>query len=237
MSLLLIALLALAAGFLTTVSGMGGGMMLVIVLSLVWGPHVALPVTAAALLVGNLHRLALYRRHLRMDVARPLVLGLVPGAAAGALLVAALPAGPIHAVMLAMVLLALGRAALGWTWQVPRAALGPAGAGIGVMAATSGGAAVLTSPLLLASGLEPDEYLATVSLAATAMHVARIIGYGAGGLVGAGTLAWAALLAALLVAGNLLGRAARSHLAPRTKRGLEYGALAAGAAVSIAGIG
>src|SRR5688572_1452872 len=62
----LVVLLGIAAGFLTTVAGMGGGLLLVTALAVVWGPHVALPVTSLALLVGNLHRLALYRRHLRM---------------------------------------------------------------------------------------------------------------------------------------------------------------------------
>ena len=237
MSLLLVALLGLGAGFLTTVSGMGGGMVLVIVLSAVWGPHVALPVTALALLVGNLHRFALYRAHVRLEIARPLLIGLVPGSLVGAYLVAGMPAGIIHGIMLALVVLAVARAVLGWQWKVPRAALAPAGAGVGLMAATSGGAAVLTAPLLMASGLRGDAYLATVALAATAMHVARTIGYGAGGLVGADTVAWAGLLAVMLVLGNLCGKGARSHMAPRIKSGLEVGALAACALLTILGIG
>ena len=233
----LVGLLGVAAGFLTTVSGMGGGLMLVIALSAVWGPHVALPTTALALLVGNLHRLTLFRGHVRPEIARPLLLGLIPGSIVGSLLVAGMPAGLIHAVMLGLAAFALVRALVGCHWRIPRAVLAPAGGAVGVMAGTSGGAAVLTAPLLLASGLRGDEYLATVALAAVAMHVSRTIGYGAGGLVGADTFAWAGFLALTLIAGNLIGKRVRAHLPEALRTGLEYGVLATCTVLSVLGIG
>ena len=52
--LLLVSVLGIAGGFLTTVAGMGGGLLLVTSLAVLWGPHVALPVTALALLLGAL---------------------------------------------------------------------------------------------------------------------------------------------------------------------------------------
>lgn len=234
--LAIVGLLGVIAGFLTTVSGMGGGLMLVVTLSILWGPHVALPTTALALLVGNLHRLALFRGHLRTEIARPLLIGMVPGSIVGSLLIAGMPAGLIHGVMVGLAGFALARALLGWRWQIPRAALAPAGGAVGVMAGTSGGAAVLTAPLLLASGLRGDEYLATVALAAVAMHVSRTIGYGAGGLVGADTFRWAGFLAVALVLGNLIGKRARAHLPERLRTGLEYGVLAVCTGLSIIGI-
>ncbi len=233
----LVGLLGVAAGFLTTVSGMGGGLMLVITLSALWGPHVALPTTALALLVGNLHRLSLFLGHLRPEIARPLLVGIIPGSIVGSLLVAGMPAALIHAVMLALAAFALVRALFGCRWQLPRAALAPAGGAVGVMAGTSGGAAVLTAPLLLASGLRGDEYLATVALAAVAMHVSRTIGYGAGGLVDGDTFIWAGLLAVTLIAGNLIGKRVRAHLPEPLRTGLEYGVLALCAALSVLGIG
>ena len=233
----LVGMLGVAAGFLTTVSGMGGGLMLVITLSALWGPHVALPTTALALLVGNLHRLALFRGHLRPEIARPLLVGIIPGSIVGSLLVAGMPAALIHGVMLALAAFALVRALVGCRWQLPRAALAPAGGAVGVMAGTSGGAAVLTAPLLLASGLRGDEYLATVALAAVAMHVSRTIGYGAGGLVDGDTFIWAGLLAVTLIAGNLIGKRVRTHLPESLRTGLEYGALGLCAVLSVLGIG
>ncbi len=235
--LAIVGFLGVVAGFLTTVSGMGGGLMLVVTLSAIWGPHVALPTTALALLVGNIHRLSLFRGHLRPEIARPLLLGMIPGSIIGSLLVAGMPSGLIHVVMLGLAAFALARALFGWRLQIPRAALAPAGGAVGVMAGTSGGAAVLTAPLLLASGLRGDEYLATVALAAVAMHVSRTIGYGAGGLVGADTFLWAGFLAVALVVGNLIGKRVRSHVPDRVRSGLEYGVLATCTGLSLLGIG
>jgi uncharacterized membrane protein YfcA len=198
---------------------------------------VALPVTALALLVGNLHRFALFRRHLRLEVGGPLVLGMVPGCILGALLVADLPASVLQLAMLAMVGLSLARVLFRWEWVVPRAALAPAGGAVGVMASAGGGAAVLTSPLILSSGVAGDEYMATVAFASIAMHVSRTIGYGATGLVGASTFAWAALLAVALVAGNTIGRSARGRLPARVRTALEYGVLVVAAILSVAGAG
>ena len=234
--LLLVTLLGVGAGFLTTVAGMGGGLLLVTSLAVLWGPHVALPVSALALLVGNLHRLALFRRHLRLEVGGPLVLGIVPGSLLGAALVADLPPALLQLTMLALVGLALARVLFRWEWVVPRAALAPAGGAVGVMASAGGGAAVLTSPLVLSAGVAGDAYMATVAFAAVAMHVSRTIGYGATGLVGGATFAWAALLAVALVAGNVIGRSARGRLPARARTALEYGVLVVAAVLSVAGV-
>lgn len=235
LTLMMIAALGVLAGVLTTVAGMGGGLLLVTALAVVWGPHMALPVTAAALLVGNLHRAAIYRRHLRMEFAWPLMLGIIPGSLVGAALVSDLPAVVLQGAMLGLVAFALARAAFGWTWLMPRAALTPAGGAVGVLASAGGGAAVLTCPLLLSTGIRGDEYMATMALTAATMHVSRTIGYGAGGLVDRTTFAWAGMLAITLVVGNLIGRSVRSALPDRATVVIEYGVLIVCAALSLIG--
>jgi uncharacterized protein len=231
-----VGLLGVAAGTLTSVSGLGGGLLLITALSALWTPHRALPISALALLAGNFHRLVIYRHHLRADVARPLLIGLIPGSVVGAALAGGLPAALLQGAMLLLVGLSFGRAAFGWTWRLPRAALATAGGAVGVMAGGAGGAAVLTCPLLLSTGIRGDEYMATMALSAVAMHVARMAGYGAAGLVGGATFAWAGFLAATLVAGNLIGRALRERIGPRGRTVIEYGALAAAALLALVGI-
>src|SRR5690349_10895588 len=75
--------LGLLAGALTTVAGLGGGMLLLLALATLGEPHEALAVTAPALLVGNLHRLWMGRRELDRETALPLVAGALPGALVG----------------------------------------------------------------------------------------------------------------------------------------------------------
>lgn len=235
--LLGIGALGALAGAVTTLSGLGGGLLLVTALTALWGPHLALPVSALALLVGNLHRLSLYRGHLRADLVRPLLVGLVPGSAVGAVLVSGIPAGVLRGAMVGLVAMSLARARAGATWRFPAAALAPVGGAVGVLAGAAGGAAVLTGPLVMSTGVHGDEYLATMSMTAVAMHLSRTAGYGAGGLIGATTIGWAALLAGALMLGNLLGRVVRRQVGQRTQTALEYGAMIAAAGLALVGIG
>src|SRR5438045_2862535 len=53
--------LGIASGILTTLAGQGGGMALLLACSALFGPRFAIALTTPALLLGNLHRAALFR--------------------------------------------------------------------------------------------------------------------------------------------------------------------------------
>lgn len=228
--------LGFLAGGLTTVAGMGGGVLLVLALSLATSPVEALAFTSPALLVGNLHRLALGRHAVDRQIAAPFVVGALPGSLIGGLLAVAVPPALLQALLVVTTGLALARA-LGWWSFRPRAsALVPAGAAIGAAAATTGSAGVLVAPLMHAAGLTGARYVATTAAAAVAMHIGRILGYGAGGHVTAATLTGAAWLAAAILAGNAAGERLRPHLSPKTSTYLELGVLLVCVALALAGL-
>lgn len=229
--------LGVIAGFITTLTGLGGGVFLLVVLAWALGPHQALAVSALALIVGNLHRLFLYRRLLELPIAGRVALGVVPGAIVGGLWAAHLPEKWIHGFMLAMVGLALLRKLVPGQPTVPRAALPPAGFAIGAASGAAGGAGVLVSPLLLASGLRGDAYLACSSFIAIAMHLARVTAYGAGGLVSRDTVAASAVLALGIPFGNFLADKVRSFIGDRAVDGLSYASLVICAGLAVAGVG
>ncbi len=213
--------LGLAAGVLTTVSGMGGGLLIVFVLSWMLGPKPGLAVSAAALLCGNLHRAVLYRHAAPRSVLTPLLLGLVPGALVGAVLTGGLPDAVLRWLMIAVALLAVARALAFADWQVPRRWLVPSGAAVGAVAATAGGAGVLLGPVLLSSGLAGEGYLAATAVASVALHGIRVVGYSAVGLFTAAWLPHVAVLAVAILAGNLLGHRLRGHIPPRVSSLIE----------------
>lgn len=233
---MVLVLLGIAAGMLTTISGFGGGMMLVAALAVVWDPIAALTVTSIALLVGNGQRMWMYRRTVSVRVAAPLLLGALPGSLAGATLAVAIPPTAVQVAILATTLLALGRGVFGWTFTPPRRALFLSGAVIGAIAATTGGAGVLIGPLILATGVTGDRYIGTMALVATTMHIGRLSGYALNGQVGASIIVAAAVLAASLIAGNLLGRAVRGKLTAAKLRIVEYAAPVVCAMVAFAGL-
>lgn len=228
--------LGLLAGALTTVAGLGGGVLLVLALSLVTSPAEALATTSPALLVGNLHRLVVGRSDVDRDVARPLALGALPGSALGGLLAVAVPTLVLEVLLVATTALALARAFNRLSFRPGPRALAPAGFGIGIVTATSGGGALLLAPLLLATGLAGARYVASAAAVAVAIHVGRLLGYGAGGLVTADTLVAAAVLAVAIVAGNAVGQRLRRHIDPRGGARLELGVLLVCVALALAGL-
>lgn len=235
--LIWIAALGLTAGALTTVSGMGGGLLLVLVLSVVIGPKPALLVSSAALLAGNTHRAWLYRGSVDRDVVRRLLAGLVPGTLLGAWLAAGLPDDAIRIIMLLAALATLGRAITGARWTLPAGSLTPAAAIVGFLAATAGGAAVLLGPVMLSSGLTGRRYLAVTAVGAAAMHVVRLTGYGLAGMWSASYLPLIAGLAVAILVGNLLGRRLRDVVSERAGNALEVATPVVCAVLAIAGIG
>jgi uncharacterized membrane protein YfcA len=234
--MLVLAVLGLVAGILTTLAGMGGGLFLLVALGLVYGPHVALAVTTPALLVSNLHRAWLFRADVDWRMARLGALGVMPGAIVGALLLPALPEVVIAALFTASTGFALLRA-------TGRVRIDPAprwitayAVGIGALAATSGGAGMLIAPLVLSSGATGARYVATVAIGAVAMHLARVIGYGTVGVLVPAQLADAAVILVGLLAGNLIGRRLRGRLGAKTERNIELGALLVANAFAIAAV-
>lgn len=228
--------LGVLAGGLTTVAGMGGGVMLVLALSLVASPVEALAITSPALLIGNLHRVAVGRRAIDRAVARPFVLGALPGSLLGGLVAVAVPPALLQALLLLTTAMALARALGWWSFRPRAAALVPAGAAIGAAAATTGSAGLLVAPLIHAAGLTGARYVATTSAAAVSMHLSRILAYGVGGHVTAATLLGSAALALAILVGNGAGELVRRRLTARAAVRLELAVLLACVALALAGL-
>ncbi len=228
--------LGLVAGVLTTIAGMGGGMLLVAALVALRGPHLALAVTTPALFFSNAHRAWLFRRTLDWRVAGAFAAGAVPAAALVGFFVPTLPAWILAVVLVLATLATLARSAGYLEWRPQRGALTSAGAGIGALAATAGGAGLLTGPLFLSAGLTGVRYVGTVALAAVALHAGRLLGYGTGGLLHAEQIPSVAVLLVGLVTGNLLGRKLREQVDATLEKRVELGALTVCTVLAVVGV-
>jgi uncharacterized membrane protein YfcA len=235
-ALIAVVVASVIAGALTTVSGFGGGVLLVLVVTAFAGAKPALAATAISLLVANSHRIWLYRREVRAPVTVPLLLGIVPGAFTGALIAASIPEWSIHVAMLGVVGLGVARAWFGWEWRPGSRTITASGVLVGVLAGAAGGAGFLMGPIVLAAGLSGRRYLATVACGAVAMHVARIAGYGSGGLLTPEVLRLAAVLTPALLLGNLLGDRSRDRIPAVWQRRIEHGAPIVCVALALAGV-
>jgi uncharacterized protein len=228
--------LGLVAGALTTVAGVGGGVLLTLALSVVVDPRTALAVVAPALLLGNLHRLWLLRASVDRRTALAVGAPALVGAVVGGLLTAALPPVAIRSLMLGIAALAVLRE-LGWLGgAVRRAWLVPAGVLVGFVTATSGGGGLLLAPLLLATGLQGVAFVGTGAAVAASIHVGRIGSYGAAGLLAPELVPTLVGLSLAILAGNLVGTVVRRHIRERTADRITWTTLAAGIVLALLGV-
>ena len=223
------------AGALTTVAGMGGGLFLVLTLSLTHGPIAALGITSPALFLSNAHRAFLFRRLIEHRAVARFALGAVPAAILGALVAAKLPPFAVQCAMLALALFAVLRS-LGVVRYAPGPRVFvPLSAMVGVLSAGAGAAGFLAGPLFMALGLSGATYVGTVALGAVVLHAARLVGYGAGGVLKPEYAPLSIALFVGLVLGNLAGKRLRVYLTPKSEASIELGALALAAALGVLG--
>lgn len=228
--------LGLLAGGLTTVAGVGGGMVLTLVLAAAWDPYHALAVAAPALLLGNMHRLWLLRREVDRGAGLAVAVPAFVGSVVGGVLTAALPEGVIRWLLVLVTMLALARELGPVRLPGGRAWLWGGGVLVGVVGATTGGGGLVLGPLLLMAGLRGLRFVATGAVVGFTMHVGQALAFGGTGLLGAGDLPLALGLGVAIVAGNVGGRRLRPRLGERTCHRLTWFTLLGGVALALLGV-
>lgn len=211
--LLVLVGLGVMAGAITTLAGLGGG--LVVVATAAWfGPHAALALTAPALAISHLHRAWLLRSKLDRRVLVPFGLAIAPVAFVGSLIAARLDADALRWLLVGALAIAvvdvsglIGRRSAREHGEVgDRRWLIPGGMGVGLLMASGGGAGVLAAPVLRNVGVRGDAMVASLAVAGVIGHVARTLAYGRASLLGAESLVAAIALTIALIGGNLVGR-------------------------------
>lgn len=209
MTFVLLLAAGVVAGLLTTVAGLGGGILLIAGLSLFWPPALVLAVTAPALMVGNLTRMWSLRQAIDWRVVGLFCLAAVPTALAGSLVAAQMPE---RLLKLAIALFLLGFViheirgkgksvvVSGQAWlSVVGGAMG------GFLSAVTGGGAFVSTPFFLRYGLEKTVLVATSAACMAAVHLTKVVGFSAGQMLTLATLVTSAWLAVGIAGGNVLG--------------------------------
>ena len=227
---------AVLAGALTTIAGMGGGTLLLLFLVATGhDPLQSLAATSVGLLAGNLHRARMYRGHIDRRVAKSLMIGGLPAAILGAFVATELPAEALRVGIAAIGLAGVLLAATGVRIHPPQVGLSIAGATVGGISSTTGGGGLLAGPFLLATGLTGRAYVSTGACLAAAVHVGRLIGYGGGEGIPMETLGMGLAYVAAIPLGNVLGNRLRPYLPTSSTRPIELGTAAVMAGLAMMG--
>ena len=223
----------LLAGLITTVAGLGGGLTLTLILATMWSPQRALATTAPALLLGNLHRVWMYRAHLSKS-SYALVAGAFPGAFVGGLVALSMPDWLFKTLLVSVASLAVAKHFSLIRFEPGPGALFPAAGLAGFVTATAGGGGLILGPVLLSSGMRAEVFVVSASFCACSMHIARIFAYNTGGLLSQETVAQALCVGGAILAGNLCGKRIRPLLSAKLSLSLSWAVLAGGLILALA---
>lgn len=225
----LLVLAGIAAGALTTVASLGGGILVIAFMSLVWPPATVLGVTAPALFVGNASRVAMLFREVDWRTAARFAVTAVPAAFLSSLVAASLPADTLKIVVAAFLLLfvahelGIGRGKGGGAASAPGEVgtrwLAPVGGVIaGSVSGLAGGAGFIASPFLLKLGLSPRALVATSAACMAIIHLTKGAGFAMAQVLTPALAPLSAALAAGIVAGNALGTRILDRMSRETFR-------------------
>ncbi len=154
-ALLLLVAGALVASVVSAIAGFGGAIILVPVLTLVFGVRDAVPILTVAQLVGNASRAWFNRREVRWPVVGWFAAGSVPLGVLGGIVFATSPLPVLTRAIGAFLLLAVAcrRHVCEAAQPMPRWTFAPVGAVSSFVSAVAGTAGPLAAPFFLAFGL------------------------------------------------------------------------------------
>lgn len=179
---------ALLTSILSAVAGLGGGVILLLVITQFVAPTVAIPIQGAIQLASNSSRAVL----LRTDIAWPVVgwtsILLLPASFLGVAVATSLPEDVVRLVLAAFVLI------LAWRPQLlrpsgaaarrasdSRAMLVGVGGASGFLNTTIGASGPFTSPFLKAVTVSHKAFVATAAASQVLAHVSKLLAFSADG--------------------------------------------------------
>ncbi len=177
--LILFPLICFVGGFLSTVAGLGGGLVILACTSLLLPVSQVIPLNGVLILAGQVMRVFQFHKHISWEITRPFIPGSVLGAVVGSLIYFKLPE--------AFIAIMLGSVMLWFSWvpasprtralaaQIPHPWL-IVGAIHTFLSTVSGGGGLFQS-LMVNSKLPKEGVIATIATTLLFMSIFKTAGY------------------------------------------------------------
>lgn len=209
---LLLIIAAFCSSSLTAVLGLGGGMLLISIMSVFLPPVAVVPVHGVVQFASNASRGAFSAKDIRHDILWPFLIGCLLGALAGARVVPKVPAELLP--------LPLGVFILVMTWlpQIKRKLWFPGRfLSLGIVQAFLtlfvGATGPLNMPFLVRAGLSRDQLVVTGAALMTIVHLVKIVTFGLLGFTFGPYLLLMILMVIAVISGSYAGTKLR-HKVP-----------------------
>jgi uncharacterized protein len=183
-TLLLASILAFGLAWLSSVGGMGGGVLMLFVFTALFGLEVAVPTLALTQLASNGGRVWFNRADVHWRLVGWHSLGAVPSAVGGGLLFAYAPVELLKRLLGVFLV-----ATVAWRRLRPSLAkpdetmFVPIGGAAGLGSSLLGAAGPMSAPFFLAYGLVGGAYVGTEAAASLVIHLTKMATYGIGSLI------------------------------------------------------
>lgn len=204
MMFLTLAVVGIIAGLLTGAVGFGGGIVILPVVTYFFGIEIAVPVATIAQLTGSLTRAFVGRKNIEWKAAGEFLITAIPFTAAGAVCFAKAPKTALT-VTLGVFLILFAVLKITGMLRIKRShkamLIGGAVAGL-----TNGMISIygpVSSAVFLTLGLPPIPYMASESVAASVMHVIKLVIYGRMDLLSGNIIPLGLLCGAAMMLGNV----------------------------------
>jgi len=209
-SLLLVAAAFLSSS-LTAVLGLGGGMLLISVMSVFLPPAAVVPVHGVVQFASNASRGAFSPREIRRDILWPFLVGCLIGTLVGSRLVLRVPSEYLPIPLGVFILL------MTWLPQIKKKLWFPGRfLSLGIVQAFLtlfvGATGPLNMPFLMRAGLTRDQLVVTAAAFMTIVHLVKIITFGLLGFTFAPYLGLMALMVIAVVSGSYIGTKLRHRV-------------------------
>ncbi|TDQ01460.1 sulfite exporter TauE/SafE family protein [Labedaea rhizosphaerae] len=215
-TLLLASILAFGLAWLSSVGGMGGTVVMMVVFTALFGLQVAVPLLTLTQLASNGGRAWFNRAEVQWRIIRWHALGAIPFALGGGLLFAYAPVELLKrllgASLMATVVWRRLRPSVAKPGERTFIAIGGAA---GLSSSLLGAAGPLTAPFFLAYSLSGGAYVGTEAAASLVIHLTKITAYATGSLVSPQVLLLGAALAPAVTAGTWAGKKTLQHMSKR----------------------
>ncbi|MBN9090008.1 MAG: sulfite exporter TauE/SafE family protein [Reyranella sp.] len=171
----LVLAVGLVAGLVSGIVGTGATIILLPVLTLVFGPKAAIPIMAVVALMSNFAKITSWWREIDWRACGAYALGGIPGAALGARTMLSLPPRLVDLALGCFFLIMIpGRHWLARRrYTVALWVLAPAGLAIGFLTGIVVSTGPITVPLFSAYGLAKGAFIATEAAASLAVYISK----------------------------------------------------------------
>ncbi|MBY0587036.1 sulfite exporter TauE/SafE family protein [bacterium] len=215
---LILTLAALAASTVAAVTGFGGAVILLPILTSVVGLREAIPVLTVAQLIGNASRVWFNRRDLHYPIIGWFSLGSIPMAIVGSYLFATAPLSTLTRLLglLLLVMAAARRLAKDRFPKLSAKSFTGVGAVSSLISALVGSVGPLMAPFFLAHGLIRGSYIGTEAACTVVMHVTKLITYRRYSLLSLDNILFGLAVGSVMILGSYLGKMILSRVSSRT---------------------